>query len=129
MTPEQKKQLADLQTEFEGRLDKLLTDEQRKQLAQMRNGPGPGGAAAPPGGFGPPPFGGTAAGAVGRARADLKAVLDDPKHAKSEVEEKVEAVRKAREKDRADLDAAQKDLLQMLTAEQQAVLIGLGYLD
>jgi len=115
LTPEQKKQLDDLQKEFDGRLDKLLTDDQRKQLAQVRNGSGPGappgGATAPAGGFGPFPFGGpTPTGAVGRARADLKAVLDDPKHTKAEVDEKVEAVRKARQKAGADLDAAQNDL-------------------
>jgi phage gpG-like protein len=74
-------------------------------------------------------FGGPGTNIVSQAQADLKAVLDDPKHSKAEVEEKIAAVRKARQKARADLEAAQKDLLQMLTASQEAVLISLGYLE
>ena len=46
LTAEQKKQLAELQKEADGKLDKILTDEQRKQLRQMQQGFGPGG---PPG--------------------------------------------------------------------------------
>jgi hypothetical protein len=38
-------------------------------------------------------------------------------------------VRKTRQKVRGDLDAAQKDLLQLLTAEQEAVLVSLGLLE
>jgi len=49
LSAEQKKQLAELQRDVDGRLDKLLTDEQRKQLKEMRDR-GPGG----PGGFGGP---------------------------------------------------------------------------
>ena len=67
--------------------------------------------------------------AVSQAQADLKTVLNDPKHSAAEVQEKVVAVRKAREKARSDLDAAQKDLLTLLTAEQEAVLVSLGYLE
>ena len=52
VTPEQKAQLDDLQKEVDTALDKLLTDEQRKQLQQLREG-GPGGF-GPPRGFGPP---------------------------------------------------------------------------
>jgi hypothetical protein len=66
---------------------------------------------------------------VSQAQADLRAVLDDPKHTRAEVEEKVAAVRKARLKARAELEAAQKDLLQMVTSMQEAVLISLGCLE
>ena len=155
LTAEQKKQLEELQKEVDSKLDKLLTDDQRKQLAQMRQGFGPPGGApsgppagadappkndnppkstspatpASPGGVtvlpGPSPSGN----AIGQARADLKTVLDDPKHSSADVQEKIDAVRRARQKARADLEAAQKDLRQMLTAEQEAVLISLGYLD
>ena len=57
LTAEQKKQLEDLQKETDGKLEKLLTDDQQKQLKDMRTtsvgasarrGGGPGG----PGGFG-----------------------------------------------------------------------------
>jgi Spy/CpxP family protein refolding chaperone len=97
-----------------------------------RPGEAPGGAAGPPTGIGPPPggFGGPmAANAISQAQAELKTVLNDPKHSPAEVKEKVAAVRKARQKARGDLDAAQKDLLLMLTAEQEAVLVSLGYIE
>ena len=48
LTDAQKKQVADLQTEVNARLDKILTAEQKRMLRQMR----PGGR----GGFGPPGF-------------------------------------------------------------------------
>jgi hypothetical protein len=52
LTPEQKAQLDELQKDVDSRLAKILTDDQKKTLDQMRRrGPGgPGG----PGGFGPP---------------------------------------------------------------------------
>jgi outer membrane protein assembly factor BamB len=43
LTPEQKKQLEALQKEVDGKLDKVLTDEQRKQFKEMRDGFGRGG--------------------------------------------------------------------------------------
>jgi hypothetical protein len=99
-----------------------------------RRGPGAGDS-GPPGGTpgGPPPmgmFGGpTATSAITQAQADLKAVLSDPKHTADQVKEKVAAVRKARQKARGDVDATQKDLLLMLTAKQEAVLVSLGYFE
>jgi hypothetical protein len=61
LTDAQKKQVADLQKEAEGKLDKILDEKQRKQFAGMKNRaparrtgpPGP-----PGGGFGPPGGGG-----------------------------------------------------------------------
>jgi hypothetical protein len=57
LTPEQKKQFDELQKEVDSKLAKILTDDQKKQLKEMRGripggpgGPGPGG----PGGFGGP---------------------------------------------------------------------------
>jgi Spy/CpxP family protein refolding chaperone len=92
-----------------------------------RPGEGPPGGGQPPGGgFGPGPM---ATNAVTQAQAELKTVLDDPKHTAADVKEKVAAVRKARQKARADLDTAHKDLLQLLTAEQEAVLVSLGYIE
>jgi hypothetical protein len=66
---------------------------------------------------------------ITQAHADFKAVLDDPKHTKAELQEAAAVVRKAREKARTDLGTAQKDLRQLLTAEQETILLGLGYLD
>jgi outer membrane protein assembly factor BamB len=47
LTDDQKKQLDELQKEADGKLAKILTEEQSKQLKEMRDGPGGG-----PGGFG-----------------------------------------------------------------------------
>jgi Spy/CpxP family protein refolding chaperone len=67
--------------------------------------------------------------AVAQAQADLKTVLDDPKHTKAEVDEKITGVRKAREQARAELEEARRDLMLMLTPTQQAVMVSLGYLE
>jgi hypothetical protein len=60
LTADQKKQLEALQKEFDAKLDKLLTDEQKKQLKDAReNGPGgPGGGRGGRGGPGGPGGGG-----------------------------------------------------------------------
>jgi hypothetical protein len=192
LTDEQKKQLADLQKDVDGKLAKLLSEEQNKQLKSMREGfgrmmmpfgppAGPGGPAsgppsgpptaeprglAPKDGPSPPPaerrpaeqsdgkpggaaprpvpapagdarqpradvfIGGPPSNSpVSQAQADLKAVLSQPSHTAEEVKEKVAAVRLARQKARQELDAAIKDLQQLLTAEQEAVLVSLGYLE
>jgi hypothetical protein len=56
-------------------------------------------------------------------------VLDNSQSTPQEIQEKVAAVRRATEKAKADLAAARKDLVELLTAEQQAILVGLGYLE
>jgi hypothetical protein len=107
--------------------------------------PPPGGFAdrgrfGPRGGFGGPPPGGPGgpalAGALGtdfalliQAQADLRAALDDPRAAPDSIREKVAALRQARQKARAALDAASKDLVELLTPDQEAVLVSMGYLD
>ncbi len=80
------------------------------------------------GGFGGG-FGGPTGSGITQAQADLKATLDDPKHTNKDVEEKIAAVRKARQKARDDLAATQKDLQEMLTKTQAAVLLSLGYIE
>lgn len=85
---------------------------------------GPGGGRGPggPGGFG-------RSSPIALAQADLKIALDNPQSTPQEIQEKVVAVRKATERAKADLAAARKDLVELLTADQQAVLVGLGYLE
>ena len=56
-TEAQKKDLADLQKEVDNRLGKILTADQKKQLAEMRDR-GPGGPGGPGGDKGGPPGGG-----------------------------------------------------------------------
>jgi Spy/CpxP family protein refolding chaperone len=48
MSAEQKKQVDELQKEVDGKVEKLLTEEQRKQLKERPQGPGPGGFGGPP---------------------------------------------------------------------------------
>jgi len=92
-------------------------------------GPGPGGGPPPPREERPISVAPLPDGPLGQAKADLKAALDDPKTPDEEIRKRVAALRSQRQKARADLDAAQKDLLLLLTADQEAVLVSLGYLD
>ncbi len=58
LTAEQKKQIDELQKEVEAKLGKILTEEQNKQLREMRDRFGRGGPGGPPSGRGrggPPP--------------------------------------------------------------------------
>lgn len=66
---------------------------------------------------------------VGMAQSELQAALADPKSTPEEIAVKVSEVRKATERARAELDKAQWELLPLLTIDQQAVLVNLGYLD
>jgi hypothetical protein len=66
---------------------------------------------------------------LAQAQAELKTVLDDAKHTKAQVDEKIASVRKAREKARTELDEAQRDLIRLLTPTQQAIMVSLGHLD
>jgi hypothetical protein len=61
VTPEQKKKIDELQKDVVARLDKILTEDQRKQIRGMKEGKGPPGFGGGPGGgagFGGPPGGG-----------------------------------------------------------------------
>ena len=94
-------------------------------------GGGPGGP-MPGGGPGGPGFGGPVSGdfvLLVQARAALRTALDDPKTSPEALQEKVAAVRQARLKARAALADAGKNLLELLTADQEAVLVALGHLD
>jgi hypothetical protein len=66
---------------------------------------------------------------ISQVQSDLQGALADPKTTADEIQDKVAALRNARQKAKADLDAAQKDLLELLTADQEAILVSLGYLD
>ena len=109
-----------------------------------RMGPGPGGAGPGQGGFGPGPQGfgrggrgpgggppgfGGPGNAVTQALMELRTVAVDPNATTEQIKEKAAAVRTARQKTKADLAAAQKNLVQLLTQDQEAMLVVLGYLD
>ena len=86
-----------------------------------RGGPGPGG--------GPPGFGGPGGNAVTQKLTELRTALADPNSTSEQLQEKLGAVRDARLKAKAELAAARKDLLELLTPDQEAVLVSLDYLD
>ena len=66
--------------------------------------------------------------AVALALTELRTALSTTNTA-AEIKEQVAAVRTARQKARTDLAAAEKKLRSLLTADQEAVLVGLGYLE
>jgi outer membrane murein-binding lipoprotein Lpp len=77
---------------------------------------------------GPPGFGGPG-GAVTQKLAELRTALADPNTTSEQLKEKIGAVRSAREKAKAELAAARQDLLELLTPDQEAMLVSLDCLD
>jgi hypothetical protein len=67
--------------------------------------------------------------AVAKAQADLRAVLDNKDAKPEEIKAKLTALRDAREKAKSSLAAAQKDLKDLLTQRQEAILVNMGFLD
>jgi outer membrane murein-binding lipoprotein Lpp len=74
-------------------------------------------------------MGGPDSSAVMQKLVELRTTLADPNAPTEQFKEKVAAVRGARQKAKAELAAARKDLLQLLTLDQEATLVSLGYLD
>jgi hypothetical protein len=81
-----------------------------------------------PGGFGPP-GGGPGDGAVGQAISELAAAAADKNTTPDQLKRKMAAVRQARKKAIAQLETLQKELLDLLTPEQEAILVGLGFIE
>ena len=67
--------------------------------------------------------------AIMQAMAALQTAAANPKTSADDLKRKVAAVRIARQKARAKFEAAKKELLELLGPDQEAVLVGLGYLD
>lgn len=74
-------------------------------------------------------FGGNTDSPVGKATQDLREALDNKDSSADDIAKKLTALRDAREKSHADLVAAQKDLKDVLTQRQEAVLVMAGQLD
>jgi hypothetical protein len=66
---------------------------------------------------------------VRAAQRDLDQVLSNKDASAEQINAKLTALREAREKAKATLAAAQKDLKEVLTQRQEAVLVMRGYLD
>jgi hypothetical protein len=59
----------------------------------------------------------------------LRDTLDNKDASAADIDSKLKALRDAREKSRAELAAAQKDLKEVLTGRQEAVLVVNGMLE
>ncbi len=67
--------------------------------------------------------------AITQAMSDLQTAAGDTKTSSDELKKKVAAVRVARQKAKRTFETAKKDLLELLSPDQEAVLVGLGYID
>ena len=66
---------------------------------------------------------------VQKASSELRTTLENKDAAPDEIASKLKALRDAREKARTDLAAVQKDLKEILTQRQEAVLVTMGMLE
>ena len=66
---------------------------------------------------------------VQQAQRDLRTALDNKDTPADQIQAKLTALREAREKAKAELTSAQKDLREVLTQRQEAVLVMMGMLD
>jgi hypothetical protein len=66
---------------------------------------------------------------TGKASADLRTALENKDTPADEIAKKLAAYREARDKGRAQLAASQKELKEILTQRQEAVLVNMGMLE
>jgi multidrug efflux pump subunit AcrB len=66
---------------------------------------------------------------IGKASADLRTALENKDTPADEIAKKLAAFREARDKARAQLQASQKELKEILTQRQEAVLVNMGMLE
>jgi hypothetical protein len=66
---------------------------------------------------------------VAKASSELRATLDKKDASADEINAKLTALRDARAKAKADLETAQKELKEVLTARQEAVFVSMGMLE
>ncbi|HVT82641.1 MAG TPA: hypothetical protein VHM90_18515, partial [Phycisphaerae bacterium] len=64
-----------------------------------------------------------------QALSDLTTALADSATTTEQLKQKLEIVRDARLKTRSDMENARKELLKILTTEQEATLVSLGYIE
>lgn len=92
-----------------------------------RGGPGgPGGQGGPGAGAAPDPATMTP---VAKARQELQTVLENKDAKAEDIKAKLATLREAKAKTREDLKVAQKELTELLTQRQEAVLVEMGILE
>jgi Spy/CpxP family protein refolding chaperone len=107
---------------------KVLSPKIEKLMTAQRDTRGGGGFGRRPGGGG----GGADTQPqtpVSKASAELRTVLENKDTAPEDIAKKLAALREARDKARADLVAVQKELKDVLTQRQEAVLVTMGMLE
>jgi hypothetical protein len=67
--------------------------------------------------------------AVAKASADLRTTLENQNASAQDINAKLTALREARAKAKGELEAAQKELKEVLTARQEAVFVSMGMLE
>lgn len=89
-----------------------------------------GGPGGPPGGpGGPGGAGNQQPSKLAQAQTDLRTLLEKKDAGAQEISSKLTAYREAREKSRAEVQAAQKSLKELVTQRQEAVLVLMGVLE
>ena len=109
---------------IQGKLDKVM-NAQRDSRGGMFGG-GPGGRRGGRGGDQPSD---QPSSPVQTASRDLRTALENKSATSEEITTKLTALREARDKARAELQTAQKDLKEVLTPRQEAVLVSMGMLE
>lgn len=111
------------------KVDKVMTAQRETRgggFGGFGGGAGPGGRGGGGGGGGADQQPTTA---VGKASQELRTTLEDKNAAPETIAKKLAAMREAREKARKDVADAQKDLKEILTQRQEAVLVMNGMLE
>ena len=105
---------------------KVLSPKIEKLMTAQRDARAGGGGfrGGRPGGGGTPDNQPTTP--VAKASADLRTALDNKDTPAEDIAKKLAALREARDKARADLTAVQKELKEVLTQRQEAVLVTMG---
>jgi hypothetical protein len=107
------------------KIEKVMTVQQASfgGFGGGRRGPGGGAGGGAPAADAPPPT------PVQKAQGELRTLLENKDAPADDIKAKLAALRDAREKAKADLDAARKELKEVLTQRQEAVLVTNGMLE
>jgi len=114
------------------KVEKVMTAQRESRGGGFGFGGGGGGRGGPGGGGGGGGGGGADQApttAVGKASADLRTTLESKDAAPETIAKKLATLREARDKARKDVADAQKDLKEILTQRQEAVLVINGMLE
>ena len=108
---------------------KVLSPKIEKLMTVQRDTRGGGAFGRRPGGGGGGNTDNQPQTPVAKASAELRTVLENKDTAPEDIAKKLAALREARDKARADLVAVQKELKDVLTQRQEAVLVTMGMLE